>query len=185
MAQSRARLAPPRLDREGATMSVLTIERLAAGVGAEVVDADPDRLADDDATAAAVLDALEHNGVLVFRRLHLEPEAQVAFCRRLGDVDDSYEGGLTGVPGVIKISLDPAVNSRAEYLRGTFDWHIDGCISMHDDRPQMATVLTARAVAAEGGDTWFASSYAGYDALTDDERERFASMQVVHSLETS
>jgi alpha-ketoglutarate-dependent taurine dioxygenase len=56
---------------------------------------------------------------------------------------------------------------------------------MHDDRPQMATVLTAKVVAAEGGDTWFASTYAGYDALTDDERERFASMQVVHSLETS
>jgi alpha-ketoglutarate-dependent taurine dioxygenase len=166
-------------------MSVLTIERLAGRVGAEVVDADPDRLANDDATAAAVLDALEQNGVLVFRELHLDPETQIAFCRRLGDVDDSYEGGLTGVPGVIKISLDPTVNAKAEYLRGTFDWHIDGCISMREDRPQMATVLTAKVVAAQGGQTEFASTYAGYDSLTDDEKDRFASMRVLHALENS
>jgi alpha-ketoglutarate-dependent taurine dioxygenase len=166
-------------------MSVLTIERLAGTVGAEVVGVDAERLASDDALASAVLDALEENGVLVFRGLHLDAETQIAFCRRLGDVDTSYEGGLTGVLGVIKISLDPAVNSRAEYLRGTFDWHIDGCIPMGDEVPQMATVLTANVVAEDGGQTEFASTYAGYDALSDDEKERVESMQVVHSLEYS
>ena len=166
-------------------MSVLTIERLSGTVGAEVVDADPERMANDDTYAAAIVDALEANGVLVFRELHLDPPTQIAFCRRVGEIDASYEGGLTDVPGVIKISLDPAVNSRAEILKGTFFWHIDGCIPMNDECPQMATVLTAAVVAQQGGQTEFANTYAGYEALHDDEKARFERMRVVHSLEVS
>ena len=166
-------------------MSVLTIDRLAGSIGAEIVDADPERMAGDDGYVTAVLDELEANGVLVFRELDLDPELQIAFCRRVGEIDTSYEGGLTDVPGVIKISLDPAVNSRAEILKATFDWHIDGCISTTDECPQMATVLTAAVVAAQGGDTEFANTYAGYEALSDDEKERVGSMRVVHSLEAS
>jgi alpha-ketoglutarate-dependent taurine dioxygenase len=166
-------------------MSVLTIERLAGTVGAEVVGAVPEQLASDDALAAAVLDALEANGVLVFRGLHLDAETQIAFCRRLGAIDDSYEGGLTGVPGVIWISLDPAVNSRADILRGTFDWHIDGCIAKDDEYPQMASVLTCVVVADRGGETEFASTYAGYEQLSDAEKERLLPLRVVHALEAS
>ena len=166
-------------------MSVLTIERLAGTIGVEIVDADPERMASDDAYVAAIVDALEANGVLVFRELDLDPETQIAFCRRVGEIDTSYEGGLTDVPGVIKISLDPTVNSRAEILKATFDWHIDGCIAMNGECPQMATVLTAAVVAMQGGDTEFANTYAGYDALSDDEKERFGAMRVVHSLEAS
>ena len=156
-------------------MSVLTIERLAGTVGAEVVDADPEQMASDDAYVTAILDVLEANGVLVFRRIDLDPEHQIGFCRRVGEIDTSYEGGLTDIPGVIKISLDPTVNSRAEILKATFDWHIDGCIPMNDECPQMATVLTAAVVAEHGGETEFANTYAGYDALSDDEKARFAS----------
>ena len=166
-------------------MSVLTIERLAGRVGAEVVDADPERMASDDTYVTAIADALEANGVLLFRKLQLDPETQIAFCRHLGEIDTSYEGGLTDVPGVIKISLDPTVNSRAAILKATFDWHIDGCIPMNDECPQMATVLTAAVVAERGGDTEFANTYAGYEALSDDERDRFERMKVVHSLEAS
>src|SRR3954451_16704741 len=114
MAQSRARLARSDGTEEEPTMSVFTIERLAGTVGAEIVDADPERMANDDSYVAAIVDALEANGVVVFRELDLDPETQIAFCRRVGEIDASYEGGLTDVPCVIKISLDPAVNSRAE-----------------------------------------------------------------------
>ena len=41
---------------------------------------------------------------------------------------------------------------------------------MTDDIPIMATVLSAHAVAASGGETEFASTYAAYDALSDDEK---------------
>ena len=70
-------------------------------------------------------------------------------------------------------------------MKGTFHWHIDGCTPLHGEPPQKATVLSAKAVAESGGETQFASTYAAYDALSDDEKERFASLRVLHSLEAS
>jgi alpha-ketoglutarate-dependent taurine dioxygenase len=165
-------------------MSLLTVNKLTDSVGAEVVELEPDRLATDDLLAEAVLDALEDNGVLVFPGLHLEPEAQVAFCRRLGEVDHSSDGHHP-VAGIYPITLDKSKNASAAYLRATFDWHIDGCTPLGDDFPQMATVLSAVQVADRGGETEFASAYGAYDELSDEDKQRVASLRVVHSLEAS
>jgi len=165
-------------------MSLLTVNKLTESVGAEVAGLDLARLAADDLVGAAVLDALEDNGVLVFRGLQLDPEAQVAFCRRLGEVDHSSDGHHP-VAGIYPISLDKSKNSSAEYLKATFDWHIDGCTPLGDECPQKATVLSAVQVAEWGGETEFANSYAAYDALTPEEKDRFGSLRVVHSLEAS
>jgi alpha-ketoglutarate-dependent taurine dioxygenase len=126
---------------------------------------------------------LEANGVLVFRDLHLDPRAQVEFCQRLGEVD--YSPGHHPVPGIYRVSLDTSKNSSAAYLRATFDWHIDGCTPVDDAYPQKATVLTAQAVAATGGETEFASTYMAYDDLSDEEKQRYATLRAVHSLEAS
>lgn len=165
-------------------MSLLTINKLTSSVGAEVTGLDADALAADDALGAAVLDALEENGVLVFPGLGLEPEAQVAFCRRLGDIDHSSDGHHP-VAGIYPVTLDKSKNSSAGYLRATFDWHIDGCTPSGDECPQKATVLSAKQVAERGGETEFANSYAAYEAFSAPEKERFASLRVVHSLEAS
>lgn len=165
-------------------MSVLTINKLTASVGADVVGVDSERLATDDSIGAAVLEALEDNGVLVFPGLHLEPEAQVAFSQRLGEVDRSADGHHP-VSGIYPITLDQAKNKAAEYLKATFDWHIDGCTPLHDECPQKATVLSAIEVAAHGGETEFANAYAAYESLDDDEKDRYGSLRVVHSLEAS
>ena len=165
-------------------MSVLTINKLTDSVGAEVTGVDPERLANDDLLGAAILDALEDNGVLVFPGLGLDPEAQVAFCRRLGEIDHSSDGHHP-VAGIYPVTLDKTKNASAAYLRATFDWHIDGCTPLHDECPQKATVLSAKQVAERGGETEFANSYAAYDAFTDEEKERFGALRVVHSLEAS
>ena len=160
-------------------MAVMTAERLSSTVGAEVIGVDIDRLLNDDSLPAGTLDALEANGVLVFRDLHLDDATQVAFSKRLGRVEVFGKGVH---PEIFRITLDPAKNPMASYLRGTFDWHIDGCT---DDVPIMATILSAHAVAESGGETEFASSYAAYDDLTDEEKERCLSLRVVHSLEAA
>jgi alpha-ketoglutarate-dependent sulfate ester dioxygenase len=165
-------------------MSLLTITKLSESVGAEVTGLDPAHLAANDPVGETILNALEGNGVLVFRGLRLEPEAQVAFCRRLGEIDHSSDGHHP-VAGIYPVTLDKLKNSSAAYLKGTFDWHIDGCTPTGDEYPQKATVLSALQVAEWGGETEFASSYAAYDALTDDEKVRFATLRVVHSLEAS
>jgi alpha-ketoglutarate-dependent taurine dioxygenase len=165
-------------------MSLLTINKLTASVGAEVCGIDADRLATDDAIGEAIRDALEDNGVLVFRGLNLDPQAQVAFCGRLGEIDRSADGQHP-VSGIYPITLDKSKNASAAYLKATFDWHIDGCTPTGGDPPQKATVLSAVQVAARGGETEFSSAYQGYDTLTDTEKDRYGTLRVVHSLEAS
>jgi alpha-ketoglutarate-dependent taurine dioxygenase len=160
-------------------MAVITTEKLGATVGAEVKGVDKDRLLHDDELPAACLEALEANGALVFRDLHIDDATQVAFSKKLGEVEVFGTGEY---PEIFLITLDPKKNRAAAYLRGTFDWHIDGCT---DDIPIMATMLSAHAVAETGGETEFASTYAAYDDLTDEEQERLASVRVVHTIEAS
>ena len=108
----------------------------------------------------------------------------MAFCRRLGEIDHSSDGHHP-VAGIYPVTLDKSKNASADYLRATFDWHIDGCTPTNDECPQKATVLSAKQVAERGGETEFANSYAAYEAFSDDEKERFGALRVVHSLEAS
>ncbi|WP_067649971.1 TauD/TfdA dioxygenase family protein [Nocardia harenae] len=164
-------------------MTTLTVEKLGREVGAEIIGLTPERLLGDPGVPAAIRQALEDNGVLVFRGLHLDPETQVEFCRTLGPIDTSP--GHHPVEGIYRVSLDTAKNSSASYLRATFDWHIDGCTPEDDAYPQMATMLSAKAVAESGGETEFASTYSAYDDLDPAEQRYLAGLRVVHSLEAS
>jgi alpha-ketoglutarate-dependent taurine dioxygenase len=160
-------------------MTVLTTEKLGPTVGAAVVDIDPERLLQDASLPQWILGALDTHGALVFRGLHIDDATQVAFSKRLGRVVVLGRGEN---PEIFRVTLDPAKNPAAEYLRGTFDWHIDGCT---DDVPIMATLLSAHAVAESGGETEFSSTYAAYDDLSDEEKERYLSLRVVHTIEAS
>jgi alpha-ketoglutarate-dependent taurine dioxygenase len=160
-------------------MSILTTEKLGNRVGAEVVDVDCDRLLHDEALPAATLEALEQHGALVFRGLHVDDATQVAFSKKLGKVEVFGKGEH---PEIFRVTLDPAKNPVADYLRGTFDWHLDGAT---DDVPIMATVLSAHAVAASGGETEFTSTYAAYDDLPEADQERCRTVRVVHTLEAA
>ena len=160
-------------------MTVITTEKLSPTVGAVVTGVDRERLVSDDSFPTWCLEALDANGALVFRDLHLDDEAQIAFSRKLGKVEKLGRGEH---PEIFRVTLDPTKNSAAKYLRGTFDWHIDGCT---DDIPIMATMLSAHAVAESGGETEFASSYNAYEALDADEREHLESVRVVHTIEAS
>ena len=154
-------------------------EQLTETVGLEVRGVDVDRLLHDDAMPEWVLETLEANGVLVFRGLHLDDAAHIAFSKRLGQVEVFGSGENAEI---FRVTLDPAKNPAAAYLRGTFDWHIDG---LTDDIPIKATLLAAHGVAATGGETEFVSTYAAYDDLADEEKDRFESVRVIHSIEAA
>jgi len=160
-------------------MSPVTTRPLSDSVGVEVLGADLDALVHDPELPGQCLAWLEAHGALVFRDLHVDDEAQVAFARRLGE-PETFRG--SEIPEIFVVSLDPAKSRSADYLQGTFDWHIDG---MTEDVPIMATMLSARAVAAEGGETEFASTYAAYDALPDADKARVDALRVVHSFEAA
>ena len=160
-------------------MAAITTEKLTSTTGALVEGVDRDQLLNDETLPDWTLEALETNGALVFKGLHLDDEAQVAFSRRLGTVEKLGRGEH---PEIFLVTLDPTRNPAAAYLKGTFDWHIDGCT---EDIPIMATMLSAHAVADSGGETEFASSYQAYEDLSDDEKARLESVRVVHTIEAS
>ena len=121
-------------------MSTVSLEKLAATVGAEVLGADRDLLLGDPDMPDWTLEALDANGVLVFRGLHLDDATQVAFSKRLGRVETFNMDAQ--LPEIFIVTLDRAKNPSAQYLKGTFYWHIDG---MTEDIPILATLLSAHA----------------------------------------
>ena len=149
-----------------ATTKSLKVEKLAPTVGAEVLDVDLNRIRNDEDLPGAVMEALEEHGILAFRGLNIDDGAQVAFCRKLGEV---VSFPSQKIPEIFKVTLDKEKNPVADYLKGTFFWHIDGAT---DEIPTKASLLTARQI-ADGGDTEFASTYAAYEELSDEEKERF------------
>ncbi|UGQ13806.1 TauD/TfdA family dioxygenase [Yinghuangia sp. ASG 101] len=158
-------------------MAAITTRKLSEFVGAEVLDIDLDRLLHDDDLPTACLEALEEYGVLLFRGVGVDDHTQVAFCRKMGELVTSPN---FAIPEVIEISFDPS-NPNAKYYSSNDAWHFDGAM---DEIPAKAAALTAHVVAEKGGETEFASTYAAYEALSDDEKERFADLRVVHTFES-
>ena len=159
-------------------MAAITLKKLSETVGAEVLDVDVDRLLNDEELPQACLEALEEHGVLLFRELHAGDAAQVAFCRKLGEL---IRFPRYAIPEVMEISFDPD-NPNAEYFRSNDLWHMDGILD--GGYPPKATVLSAHVVTDEGGETEFASTYAAYDELSDEEKEQYSRLRVVHTFET-
>lgn len=123
-----------------------------------------------------IVDLLERRGVLIVRDLFFTDEQQLQFSHSLGKVQVQME------TSILKISIDREVSVAADYLRGSFFWHIDGA---SDDVPNFAATLNARKLSTTGGTTYFANTYAAYDDLPEAEKTQYQNMRVVHSLETS
>ena len=158
-----------------ATIETLKTRKLTPTVGAEVLDVDANRVQNDEDLPTAVIDALDEHVALVFRNLHLDDETLAAFCYKLGEVR-LWPGNA--VPEIFEVSWTPG-NPYADYLRSNVVWHIDGTIDQ--ETPVKATVLSAKVVASQGGETEFASAYAAYDDLSEEEQERFGHLRVFHS----
>lgn len=154
-------------------MALITRD-LTPNIGTEVQASRETLLSGAEAGALRAL--LEARGVLVFRGVDLSDVEQKVFAATLGDIL------AMGDEGIQKISLDKNENATADYLRGSFYWHIDGA---SDDLPNLAAILSAKTLSPVGGDTQFCNTYAAYDALSADEKRAFDKLKVIHSLETS
>ena len=158
---------------------MITTHRLTSTVGALVDGVDSDRLLHDEAMPDGLWRPWRPTAFSSSAASTSTTRAQVAFSRKLGTVEKLGRGEN---PEIFLVTLDPTKNPAAEYLKGTFDWHIDGCT---DDIPIMATMLSARAVADSGGETEFASSYQAYEDLPEEDKARCESLRVVHTIEAT
>ena len=161
----------------------MTVETtpISAAIGVEVRG-----MSSADFTSSPVAEEckrlLTAHGVVVYRGAHISDADLVTFSRMLGDIVVAPTGGHPDFPEISPVTMDPAKSKLAGLRRSTIFWHTDG---LTDVLPQKTTLLTAREIAEEGGDTEFANTYAAYEALPDNRKSELDRYQVVHSVAAS
>lgn len=166
----------------------LTSIELAPRMGSRVEVAKADLLS--GAYAREIRELLDQRGILLFRGLHPGDEDLRTIARTLGELrtGESRRGAdgamlKEGEGGVLKVSLDPRVNPEyAQFLPGNHLWHMDGT---YEEIPPLATLFTPFQLSRTGGDTLFASTYAAYDDLPEDEKARLERLTVVHTMQAA
>jgi taurine dioxygenase len=156
----------------------IEIRRLGPQVGAEVTGVDVRTM--DDATFNVMYRTWLDSNVLVVRDQHLDMQEYLRYSRRFGAVEEhptkstrhpEYPEVL--VLGVNKFRPDGTLD-MAIYRRGAEGWHTDGS---YNERPFKATQLYALAIPSRGGDTFFASTYASYNALPEKLKKRLENLK--------
>jgi alpha-ketoglutarate-dependent taurine dioxygenase len=154
----------------------LEVKNLAPLIGSEIkIDLDT-LLSGREANSIRTI--LDQRGVVLFRGMNIGDAEQFTIANTLGT--PLKEGG--GGDGIYKISLDSSVNKKADYLRGSMFWHVDGSTQ---DKPYLGTMLRSVKLSETGGQTEFCNCYAAYDALSDGDKIAFDGLRVIHSMERS
>jgi len=155
-------------------MTRLDLTPLGGTMGAAIAGLDVKAL--DDATEAALKEAMADHRVLVIRDQRLTPDEQKAFSSRFGElVALPYVKPLDGHPEVI------AVLKEADEVKvSTFGswWHAD---FSYLEEPPVYSILHAKELPPRGGDTLFTDMCAAYDALSDGMKAMIDPLRVMHS----
>ena len=148
------------------------VRPIAGAIGAELHGVD---LADlDDAQVAAIRRAWLDHLVIFFRDQHLTPAQLVAFARRVGEpIEYPFLKGLDGFP-----QITPVVKLEHERVNFGGIWHSD---TAYLERPPMGSMLLAREVPPQGGDTLFANMYLAYETLSPGLRRMLDGLVAVNS----
>src|SRR5690554_5965616 len=130
-----------------------------------------------DAEFAELRRGLDEYSVLVIADQPMNDEQQLAFSRLWGPLEPTK--GVNPAAGTFfarQSNIDiatgeiiPKSDRRMEYQRGNYQWHAD---STFKRTPSLCSILTAREVPSEGGNTEFVSTRAAYEALTEEERRQ-------------
>jgi taurine dioxygenase len=155
------------------------VRRLGRTFFAEVVGLDLARPL-DDATFARVKAAHLEHGVLVFRDQELTPEQHIAFSRRFGPLQIHPMGqfNLEGAPEILLVSNDRHADGRPVGIAdaGRY-WHTD---MSYMKEPALGSMLYARAIPAEGGDTMFCDMTAACRDLPPEKRAALVRHAAIH-----
>ena len=142
--------------------------------------------------AAAIDAGMDRYAVLVFRDQNITDDQQMAFTKNFGEIENAKGGNITKdneyrlKKGMVDVSnLDkegkplPRDDRRRMFNLGNRLWHSD---SSFRAKPAKYSILSARTVASQGGNTEFADMRAAYDALDDATRAMIADLVCEHSL---
>jgi len=170
-------------------MSVIT-RQIGPFLAAEVEGADLRKpLSPED--AAAIHAGMDRHAVLVFHDQRIDDEEQLAFTRSLGEIEHAIGTSLrapdelrlpTTFADVSNLDKNQKVFERDDRRRlfalGNRLWHSDSSFKVV---PAKYSLLHARSVPSQGGNTEFASMVAAYDALDDETRAQVEDLICEHS----
>ena len=147
----------------------MDIVPLGPGFAAELRGVRLADVASDDAVYAAARAAFEEHSVLVFRDQEVTDELQIAFSRRFGPPEVTKVGSQgTGSHFVILSTIGPdgkvvppdhrlSLRNKANQL-----WHTD---SSFKPMPALTSILSARVIPANGGETEYVSTRLAFERL--------------------
>jgi alpha-ketoglutarate-dependent 2,4-dichlorophenoxyacetate dioxygenase len=154
----------------------MDVAPLGPGFAAELRGVTLADVASDDAAYAATRAAFEQHAVLVLRNQEVTDEIQLAFSRRFGPPEVTKVGSEgTGSHFVILSTIGPdgkvvpadhrmAMRAKANQL-----WHTD---SSFKRVPALTSILSARIIPAQGGETEFASTRLAFERLDAEMRSQ-------------
>ena len=142
--------------------------------------------------AAAIEAGMDRYAVLVFRDQNITDDQQMAFTQNFGEIESAKGGNITKdheyrlKKGMVDVSnLDkegkplPRDDRRRMFNLGNRLWHSD---SSFRAKPAKYSILSARTVATEGGNTEFADMRNAYDTLDGKTRALVEDLVCEHSL---
>ncbi len=162
----------------------MDIAPLGPGFAAELRGVTLAAIAADDGLYARTRAMLDEHSVLVFRGQQVTDEVQLAFSRRFGPLEVTKVGSEgAGTNLVILTTIGPdgkvaspdsrmALRNKANQL-----WHTD---STFKQVPALASVLSARIIPAEGGETEFVSTRLAYARLDADLQKKLVNSFAWH-----
>ena len=148
----------------------------------------------DDATVAALNDAIDRYAVLVFRGQQLDDERQMAFARNFGErelprsgVADVKRRLPAAVADISNLDADNQVRGRDDPRRfdqlGNRLWHTDGSFRRI---PAALSMLYAHRVPGPSpkgnGETEFADMRAAYDSLSEQQKADIGDLVALHDI---
>ena len=164
----------------------LTIRKLEEHIGAEVQGIDITSPIDAE-TFDKLRGALCEYAVLVFHEQDITDEQHVAFSEGFGPLemtmanDPIGDGGPIGVISNLDENGDiiPPEDSRTLYTVANTLWHSDGSFKRV---PLRGSLLSAKVIPPEGGETEFASLTAAYAALPEQQKADIEGLIAEHSI---
>jgi alpha-ketoglutarate-dependent 2,4-dichlorophenoxyacetate dioxygenase len=146
-------------------------------------------VASSDSIYRAARSALEEHSVLLFREQDVTDDIQAAFSRAFGPLE-RVKIGSVGVGTFysrlhnigVGDSLVPPTHQQALTARANQLWHTD---SSFKPTPALASVLSARIVPDEGGETEFTSTRQAWSRLPPATQARLRDAIVTHAYANS
>ncbi len=164
----------------------LQTRRLHPCVGVEILGVDVTQVS--EAVFRDIVEAFDEHSLLLFREQRLDDSSQIAFSRRFGPLETtirSISSQARTRPEIANLAnvdaedrLIPSGDQRNVYNAGNQMWHTD---SSFKRVPALASLLSAREVPPEGGQTQFASMRVGYEGLPASTQRLLDGKVAIHS----